>query len=95
MVPLPLERELVAGGLTLCRAGRPWQLEGAATTTFAADAENVVVVVRAVPADGCEVCGESFIDDDVAAALESLAAEARSSGTESIVLHYQLMPVAS
>lgn len=63
------------------------------TTTFAADADGTVVVVRCVPAQVCEHCGEAFIDDAVAAHLEALAANAKDSGTESLVRHYQ--PLAS
>lgn len=65
----------------------------AGSTTFAADADGTVVVVRNVPADVCEVCGESFIDEVVAGALEELVADSKVSGTESIVRHYQ--PLAS
>jgi len=63
------------------------------TTTFAADADGTVVVVRDVPADVCDNCGEAFISDAVAAELEALVTEAKNSGTESLVRHYQ--PLAS
>lgn len=65
----------------------------AGNTTFAADVEGTVVVVRDVPADLCENCGEAFIRDEIAAELEALVAEAKASGTESLVRHYQ--PMAS
>ena len=64
----------------------------AGTTTFAADA-GAAVVVRNVPADVCDVCGEAFIDDTIAERLEGLVMEAKQTGTESIVRHYQ--PLAS
>jgi YgiT-type zinc finger domain-containing protein len=63
------------------------------TTTFAADADGTVVVVRNVPADVCQNCGEAFIDDDIAAHVEALVADAKGCGTESLVRHYQ--PLAS
>ncbi|MEX2621622.1 MAG: type II toxin-antitoxin system MqsA family antitoxin [Egibacteraceae bacterium] len=63
------------------------------TTTFAADADGTVVVVRNVPADVCDNCGERFVADAVAADLEAVVAEAKGSGTESLVRHYE--PVAS
>lgn len=63
------------------------------TTTFAADADETVVVVRSVPADVCEVCGEAFISDAVAKELEDFVAASKATGTESVVRHYQ--PVAS
>lgn len=66
---------------------------GRGTTTFAADADGTVVVVRDVPADVCANCGEAFIGDALAVELEALVAEAKQSGTESLVRHYQ--PLAS
>lgn len=63
------------------------------TTTFTADTDGTVVVVRDVPADVCANCGEAFIDDAVAAELEAVVSEAKATGTESIVRHYQ--PLAS
>jgi YgiT-type zinc finger domain-containing protein len=47
------------------------------TTTFAVDLKFGVVVVRKVPAFVCTQCGDAWIDDPVAAKLESLIAEAR------------------
>lgn len=63
------------------------------TTTFAADADGTVVVMRNVPADVCDNCGESFVTDTIAAELEALVADAKNSGTESLVRHFQ--PIAS
>jgi YgiT-type zinc finger domain-containing protein len=47
------------------------------TTTFAVDLKFGVVVVREVPAFVCSQCGDAWIDDRVAAKLESFVAEAR------------------
>ena len=47
------------------------------TTTFAVDLKIGVVVVREVPAFVCAKCGEAWIDDPVAAKLESIVADAR------------------
>jgi YgiT-type zinc finger domain-containing protein len=44
---------------------------------FAVDLKFGVVVVRKVPAFVCTQCGDAWIDDPVAAKLESLIAEAR------------------
>lgn len=63
------------------------------TTTFATDAAGTVVVVRDVPAEVCGNCGEVFISDEVAAELEVQVADAKATGTESLVRHYQ--PLAS
>lgn len=47
------------------------------TTTFAVDLKFGVVVVREVPAFVCTKCGNAWIDDPVAAKLESIVADAR------------------
>jgi YgiT-type zinc finger domain-containing protein len=47
------------------------------TTTFTVDLTFGVVVVREVPAFVCAQCGDAWIDDPVAAKLESIVAEAR------------------
>jgi YgiT-type zinc finger domain-containing protein len=49
----------------------------AGTTTFTADLEFGVVVVRDVPAFVCGQCGDEWIDDAVAAKLEEVVADAR------------------
>lgn len=46
-------------------------------TTFTADLGFGVVVVRHVPAQVCECCGEEWLDDRVAAELEQVVADAR------------------
>jgi YgiT-type zinc finger domain-containing protein len=51
--------------------------EATKPTTFAVDLTFGVVVVRKVPAFVCTQCGDAWIDDPVAAKLESLIAEAR------------------
>jgi YgiT-type zinc finger domain-containing protein len=45
------------------------------TTTFAVDLKFGVVLVREVPAFVCSQCGDTWIDDRVAAKLESFVAE--------------------
>jgi YgiT-type zinc finger domain-containing protein len=47
------------------------------TTTFAVDTGSGVVVVRAVPATICSLCGEEWIDDNIAAQLEQIVQEAK------------------
>lgn len=63
------------------------------TTTFAADVGATVVIVRKVPAEVCDVCGEAFISDVVGDELQSAVDDAKARGTESLVRHYE--PVAS
>ena len=50
----------------------------AGTTTFTADFDFGVVVVRNVPALVCALCGADWIRDDVAARLEAIVAEAKT-----------------
>jgi YgiT-type zinc finger domain-containing protein len=47
------------------------------TTTFAADLTFGVVVVREAPGFVCSLYGDAWIDNPVAAKLESIVAEAR------------------
>jgi YgiT-type zinc finger domain-containing protein len=59
------------GRCPLCGGGKQ-----PSTTTFAVDLTFGVVVVRGVPAFVCTQCGDAWIDDPVAAKLESVVAAA-------------------
>lgn len=59
------------------------------TTTFAVDLKSGVLVVREVPALVCTKCGDAWIDDPVAAKLESLVADARRKHTVVEVTQWQ------
>jgi len=41
------------------------------------DSDAGLIVIRHVPAHVCDQCGESFIDDDIAAELERMVAAAK------------------
>ena len=58
------------------------------TTTYTADLEFGLVVVRKVPAKVCSQCGEYWIKPDIASDLEETITEARTKGTEFEVLTY-------
>lgn len=58
-------------------------------TTFAVDLTTGVVVVRGVPALVCVKCGDAWIDDPVAAQLETVVAEARRKDALVEVTHWQ------
>lgn len=58
---------------TLCGGAKK-----AGTTTFTADFDFGVVVVRNVPALVCALCGADWIQDDVASRLETIVADAKS-----------------
>ena len=49
----------------------------AGTTTFTADFEFGLVVVRNVPATVCSLCGADWIQDDIAARLEKIVDDAK------------------
>jgi YgiT-type zinc finger domain-containing protein len=57
-----------------------------ATTTFSADLETGVVVVRRVPARICSQCGEEWISDRMARKLEQIVARARKNHSQGEVL---------
>jgi len=61
----------------------------AGTTTFAVDLGFGVVVVRNVPAQVCEQCGEAWLDDAVAERLEDYVADARHNRQQVAVLAMQ------
>ena len=52
------------------------------TTTFTVDLTSSLVVVRGVPALVCTTCGDAWIEDPVAAKLETIVDDARRKGTE-------------
>ena len=47
------------------------------TTTFTAELGFGVVVVRNVPATVCSQCGADWIDDEIAAHIETIVQDAR------------------
>ncbi|MDA2924096.1 type II toxin-antitoxin system MqsA family antitoxin [Acidobacteria bacterium AH-259-G07] len=49
----------------------------AGKTTYSVDYGQGVLVVRNVPAEVCEQCGESWISDAMSARLEELTSEAK------------------
>lgn len=59
------------------------------TTTYTADLDFGLVVVRQVPAEVCNQCGEEWIDPEVASKLENTIDQAREKGTEIEVLSYE------
>ncbi|MCK4905918.1 MAG: type II toxin-antitoxin system MqsA family antitoxin [Spirochaetes bacterium] len=56
----------------LCSANKKF-----GTTTFTVELGFGVIVIRNVPAEVCEQCGESWIDDIVSEKLELIVDEAR------------------
>ena len=52
------------------------------TTTFTADLQTGVVVVRNVPALVCSQCGEDWLEDSTAEVLEAITQRARAQKTQ-------------
>lgn len=46
-------------------------------TTFTADLQETLVVVRGVPATICDLCGSEWFSDETAANLEHIVADAK------------------
>jgi YgiT-type zinc finger domain-containing protein len=68
-----------------CKNGTPEP----GTTTFTADADGVLVIVRNVPALICNICGEEYFDAEVSAQLQDQIDEAAKSGGELTVRTYR------
>ncbi len=60
----------------------------AGTTTFTADLGFGVVVVRDVPAQVCDMCSESWVEDETARKLERIVEDARRERSQVEVLAY-------
>jgi YgiT-type zinc finger domain-containing protein len=60
--------------------------KGFATVTL--ERERATVIIKGVPADVCENCGEYYLSQDVAAHVMNLADKAILSGVEVEILRY-------
>ncbi len=58
------------------------------TTTFTADRDGKTFVLRCVPADVCDVCGEAIFDLETVQVVECLHEEALESGVEVVVREF-------
>jgi YgiT-type zinc finger domain-containing protein len=59
------------------------------TTTVTLQREGLTLIVKAVPAQVCDNCGEAFVDEKVTAQLlDNVESEARD-GSEVNVRHFQ------
>jgi YgiT-type zinc finger domain-containing protein len=69
----------------VCRQGET--REGTATVTL--ERGSLTLVVKGVPAQVCENCGEEYIDDNVSAGLMETAEEVAIEGTQFDVREYR------
>ena len=58
-------------------------------STFTVDLENCVIVIRNVPAQICEQCGETYYSTEVMQQLFRIAQDVRHNMTEIIIVNYQ------
>lgn len=58
------------------------------TTTMTLERENTTLVVKQVPAQVCENCGESWLNEDTVARLETLLETTINNGTEVALQQY-------
>ena len=58
------------------------------TTTHVVNYKGSIIVIKNVPCEGCEQCGEIFYTDDVAQRLEELVEQAKQILQEISVIDY-------
>jgi YgiT-type zinc finger domain-containing protein len=81
-----LPNEEAAMKCVICRIGdlRPARV----TELFEAGLDRTAIVVKGVPAQVCQNCGERYYDDAVSQELLRLANEAQSDGAELEIKQY-------
>lgn len=58
------------------------------TTTHVVNYENCIIVIKNVPCEECEQCGEKFYTDEVAEHLETIVNSAKKLMQEISVIDY-------
>ena len=58
------------------------------TTTFMADLQNCIVIVKNVPSQVCRQCGEASYENDVARKLEKIINDMQQVITEVAIVNY-------
>ena len=61
----------------------------AGRTTVTVDRDGTTIVIRNVPVDVCDTCGEDYPDSAVASSLETVLQEAARSGVRFEVREYR------
>jgi YgiT-type zinc finger domain-containing protein len=59
------------------------------TTTFTVDIKDTLVVVRNVPATICSLCGNAWLNDQVADNIENIVEEAKNNHRQMEVTQYR------
>lgn len=58
------------------------------TTTHVVTLDNCVIVVKNVPCEECEQCGEKYFNDEVMEKLEEIVSKAKDLASEVFVTNY-------
>ena len=59
-----------------------------AVTTHVVTLENCVIIVKNVPCEECEQCGEKYYSDEVAEELDRIVSKAKELASEVFVMDY-------
>ena len=68
-----------------CKNGETFESK----TTHVVNLDNCVIVIKNVPCQQCEVCGEKYYTDDVARNLEEIVNTAKKLVQEVAVIDYR------
>ena len=68
----------------ICKTGTTQQ----GTTTVTLERDTTVIVIKDVPAQVCDNCGEYYLSEEVSSRIYALAEEAVKRKVEIEVLHY-------
>ncbi|MCF0216382.1 MAG: type II toxin-antitoxin system MqsA family antitoxin [Fibrobacteraceae bacterium] len=60
-------------------------------TTFTASLDNCVIIIKNVPCEECEQCGEKYFSDEVMAKLEKFVQKAKALASEVFVTEFEKM----
>jgi YgiT-type zinc finger domain-containing protein len=59
------------------------------TTTLTLERDGSTIVLKNVPAEVCDTCGEAYIDEEVSADVYARAGELVDAGAETVVQQYR------
>jgi len=60
---------------------------------FTLELDNCIIIIKDVPTDFCEKCGQRSYSDDVAARIEEITEQSRDMLTEIVIVHYSAVYV--
>ena len=62
-------------------------------SVFTLELENCIIVIKDVPTEICERCGQKSYSDDVVARIEEITDQTRDTLTEIVVVHFSAVYV--